>query len=159
MEKKLLLLESLDVTVRDSEVKASNFHGLENVLKGEAAHLSFQNWFLPSFQNSFLLRFVQQWGPLPYWHSQTTTSKWVNLQKCNKQPLVAANRSTWEVMFIWKKSRLDLADDMSSPPSAQHLLFCHLLEQISSNFVHPQQGKLLFTVPCSQSYSLRTIQS
>lgn len=158
MEKKLLLLESLVVAERDSEVNTSNFHGLENIHIGEAAHLSLQNWFLSSFQNLFLLGFVQQWGSVPCWHRQTTTSKWVNIQKCNKWPLVAANHSIWEVVLILKQSRLDLAD-MSSPLSAQHLLFCHLLEQIWSDFVHPQQGKPLFTVPFSQPDSPRTIES
>lgn len=49
---------------------------------------------------------------------------------------------------------------MSSPrPPAQHLLFCHLPEQIWSDFLYPQQGKWLFTVPFSQPDSPRTIES
>lgn len=103
MEKKSLLLESLVITERDYEVHTSNFHGRENIHKGEAAQLSLQNWFLSFFQNLFLLGFVQQWGSLSWWHNQTTTSKWVNIQKYNKQPLVATYDSIWEVMLILKK--------------------------------------------------------
>lgn len=126
MEKKSLLLESLVVTERNYEVNTSNFHGLENIHKGEAAHLSLQNWFLSSFQNLFLLGFVQQCGSLPCWHSQTTTSKWVNIQKYNKQPLVAANHSIWEVMLILKKGRLDLADEYPLPHH-QHNICCSVI--------------------------------
>lgn len=99
MEKKLLVLESLVATERDSEVNTSNFHGLENIHKGEADHLSLQNWFI--FSEFISVGVCPTVGSTLCWH---TTSKWVNIQKYNKQPLVAANPSIWEVMLILKKA-------------------------------------------------------
>lgn len=118
-------MDSFVVAERGSEENRSNFHGLEKIRACTEVGLLTTPCKTDSMH---VVRTYFHWRlcPLPGWHNQTTVSKSVNIQKSNRQSLVAVNYRTWELMIFLKKANYRF-ERQSPLPHQQHSICCSVI--------------------------------